>query len=135
MEAGASIINTASIQQDQPSPTLLPYAATKAAIVDLTAGDDTPLGRAGQPAEVAPAYVLLTSDEASYMSGARIAVTGGKPIIWAADGCGRPDLLRCAGPGRATEKDRPCPQPPPPRPSSVHPCLASTGCSPPKPSS
>jgi NAD(P)-dependent dehydrogenase (short-subunit alcohol dehydrogenase family) len=44
-------------------------------------GDDTPLGRAGQPAEVAPAYVLLASDEASYISGARIGVTGGKPII------------------------------------------------------
>jgi NAD(P)-dependent dehydrogenase (short-subunit alcohol dehydrogenase family) len=44
-------------------------------------GADTPLGRAGQPAEVAPAYVLLASDEASYMSGAVIAVTGGKPIL------------------------------------------------------
>jgi NAD(P)-dependent dehydrogenase (short-subunit alcohol dehydrogenase family) len=44
-------------------------------------GDDVPLKRAGQPAEVAPAYVLLASDEASYISGARIAVTGGKPIL------------------------------------------------------
>jgi NAD(P)-dependent dehydrogenase (short-subunit alcohol dehydrogenase family) len=44
-------------------------------------GDDTPLGRAGQPAELAPAYVLLASDEASYMSGARVAVTGGRPIL------------------------------------------------------
>jgi NAD(P)-dependent dehydrogenase (short-subunit alcohol dehydrogenase family) len=44
-------------------------------------GQDVPLGRPGQPAEVAPAYVLLASDEASYISGARLAVTGGKPIL------------------------------------------------------
>ena len=44
-------------------------------------GDDTPLGRAGQPAELASAYVLLASDEASYISGARLAVTGGRPIL------------------------------------------------------
>jgi len=44
-------------------------------------GDDTPLGRAGQPAELAPAYVLLASEDGSYMSGARVAVTGGRPIL------------------------------------------------------
>jgi NAD(P)-dependent dehydrogenase (short-subunit alcohol dehydrogenase family) len=44
-------------------------------------GEQVPLGRAGQPAELAPVYVLLASDEASYISGARIAVTGGKPIL------------------------------------------------------
>jgi NAD(P)-dependent dehydrogenase (short-subunit alcohol dehydrogenase family) len=44
-------------------------------------GDDTPLGRPGQPAELAGAYVLLASDEGSYMSGARVAVTGGRPIL------------------------------------------------------
>lgn len=44
-------------------------------------GKDTPLGRAGQPAELAPVYVLLASDEGSYISGARIAVTGGRPIL------------------------------------------------------
>jgi hypothetical protein len=44
-------------------------------------GEQVPMGRAGQPAEVAPVYVLLASDEASYISGARIAVTGGKPIL------------------------------------------------------
>jgi NAD(P)-dependent dehydrogenase (short-subunit alcohol dehydrogenase family) len=119
MKPGASIINTASVNSDMPRPTLLPYAATKAAIVNFTAGlaqlladrgiransvapgpiwtplipstmppdevasfgSDVPLKRAGQPAEVAPVYVLLASDEASYISGARIAVTGGKPII------------------------------------------------------
>jgi len=44
-------------------------------------GQQVPLSRAGQPAEVAPAYVFLASDEASYVSGARIAVTGGNPIL------------------------------------------------------
>jgi NAD(P)-dependent dehydrogenase (short-subunit alcohol dehydrogenase family) len=44
-------------------------------------GEDVPLGRAGQPAELAPVYVLLASDDGSYISGARIAVTGGNPIL------------------------------------------------------
>jgi NAD(P)-dependent dehydrogenase (short-subunit alcohol dehydrogenase family) len=44
-------------------------------------GQQVPLGRAGQPVEVAPAYVLLASDEGSFISGARLAVTGGKPIL------------------------------------------------------
>jgi NAD(P)-dependent dehydrogenase (short-subunit alcohol dehydrogenase family) len=116
---GASIINTSSINSDMPRPTLLPYATTKGAIANFTAGlaqmlgergirvnavapgpiwtplipatmppdhveefgRNTPLGRPGQPVEVAPAYVLLASDEASYMSGALIPVTGGKPIL------------------------------------------------------
>ena len=119
MPQGGSIINTTSIQGDQPSPNLLPYAATKAAILNFTSnlaqmlaprgirancvapgpiwtplipatmppdqvegfGEQTPLERAGQPAELAPPYVMLASDEASYISGANIAVTGGKPII------------------------------------------------------
>ena len=41
-------------------------------------GHDTPLGRAGQPAELAGAYVFLASQESSYVTGAAIAVTGGK---------------------------------------------------------
>jgi NAD(P)-dependent dehydrogenase (short-subunit alcohol dehydrogenase family) len=107
------------VNSDQPSPTLAPYAATKAAIANFCAslaqmlgergirvnsvapgpiwtplipstmppeavesfGDNTPLGRAGQPVELAPVYVMLASDEASYVSGARVAVTGGKPIL------------------------------------------------------
>ena len=119
MREGSSIINTTSIQADQPSPNLLPYAATKAAILNFTGnlaqlvgergirancvapgpiwtllipatmppekvegfGEDVPLGRPGQPAELAGAYVLLASDEGSYISGANIGVTGGKPII------------------------------------------------------
>jgi len=44
-------------------------------------GKQVPLGRAGQPAELAPVYVLLASDESSYVSGARVAVTGGNPIL------------------------------------------------------
>jgi NAD(P)-dependent dehydrogenase (short-subunit alcohol dehydrogenase family) len=117
--AGASIINTSSINYDSPKPTLVAYAATKGAIANFTAslaqmlgergirvnavapgpiwtplipstmppeqvaefGKSTPLGRPGQPKEVAPAYVLLASDEASYISGAIIPVTGGQPIL------------------------------------------------------
>ena len=119
LHAGASIINTSSINYDSPKPTLLPYATTKGAIANFTAGlaqmlgergirvnavapgpiwtplipstmppeqvaefgQDTPLGRAGEPRELAPAYVLLASDEASYISGAVLPVTGGKPIL------------------------------------------------------
>lgn len=44
-------------------------------------GKDYPIGRPAQPKELAPVYVMLASDEASYVSGATIAVTGGKPII------------------------------------------------------
>jgi NAD(P)-dependent dehydrogenase (short-subunit alcohol dehydrogenase family) len=44
-------------------------------------GSEVPMERAGQPAELAPVYVMLASDEASYVSGARIAVTGGNPIL------------------------------------------------------
>jgi hypothetical protein len=41
-------------------------------------GKNTPLGRAGQPAELAPAYVFLASGESSYITGEVIGVTGGK---------------------------------------------------------
>lgn len=119
MAPGSSIIGSSSVNSDMPSPTLAPYAATKAAIANFTAslaqllgergirvnsvapgpiwtplipstmpeekvasfGQDTPLGRAGQPRELAPVYVLLASDEGSYMSGARVAVTGGRPVL------------------------------------------------------
>ncbi|KAA1251103.1 SDR family oxidoreductase [Mycobacterium simiae] len=119
MAPGSSIIGSSSVNSDMPSPTLAPYAATKAAIANFSAslaqllgengirvnsvapgpiwtplipatmpskkvqnfGDDVPLGRAGQPAELAAVYVLLASDEASYISGARVAVTGGRPVL------------------------------------------------------
>jgi NAD(P)-dependent dehydrogenase (short-subunit alcohol dehydrogenase family) len=119
MPKGSSIINTASINADTPSPQLLAYATTKGAIQNFTGGlaqllaekeirvncvapgpiwtplipstmpeekvknfgKQVPMQRPGQPKEVAPAYVLLASAEASYMSGATIAVTGGKPLI------------------------------------------------------
>jgi NAD(P)-dependent dehydrogenase (short-subunit alcohol dehydrogenase family) len=119
MAPGSSIIGSSSVNSDMPSPTLAPYAATKAAIANFAAslaqllgekgirvnsvapgpiwtplipstmpedkvenfGKNVPLGRAGQPVEVAPVYVLLASDEGSYISGARIAVTGGRPIL------------------------------------------------------
>ena len=119
MAAGSAIIGSSSVNSDMPSPTLAPYAATKAAIANFCAslaqmlgpqgirvnsvapgpiwtplipstmapehvekfGQNTPLGRPGQPAELAPAYVLLASDDGSYISGARLAVTGGRPVL------------------------------------------------------
>jgi len=116
LRPGSSIINTASIQAYQPSPTLLDYAATKAAIVNFTKGlaqqlaekgirvnvvapgpfwtplqvsggqptealptfgEQAPLGRAGQPAELGPVYVFLASQESSYITGETLGVTGG----------------------------------------------------------
>jgi NAD(P)-dependent dehydrogenase (short-subunit alcohol dehydrogenase family) len=119
MKPGSSIINTASIQADHPSPALLAYATTKGAIANFTAGlaqlvakdgiranavapgpvwtplipstmpaekaskfgGDTPLGRPAQPAELAPAYVFLASNDATYITGAVLPVTGGKPML------------------------------------------------------
>jgi hypothetical protein len=45
-----------------------------------TFGTQSPTGRPAQPAELAPAYVFLASQESSYFNGARIAVTGGTPV-------------------------------------------------------
>ncbi|MBR7503596.1 SDR family oxidoreductase, partial [Mycobacterium tuberculosis] len=42
-------------------------------------GKSTPIGRAGQPTEVAPAYVFLTSPESSYVIGETLNVNGGEP--------------------------------------------------------
>ena len=44
-------------------------------------GMQVPMKRPGQPKELAPVYVMLAADEASYISGATVAVTGGKPIL------------------------------------------------------
>jgi len=118
MEAGASIITTSSVQAFQPSPHLLDYATSKAAIVNFTKGlghnlldrgirvnsvapgpvwtplipatmsedklesfgAQAPMGRAAQPAELAPFYVFLASQESSYMTAEVLGVTGGSPI-------------------------------------------------------
>ncbi|WP_066776060.1 SDR family oxidoreductase [Sphingomonas sp. CCH5-D11] len=119
MQAGSSIINTTSINAEDPSEQLLAYATTKGAIYNFTAGlgkmlaqrkirvnavapgpvwtplipstmppekvksfgSNTPIGRAAQPAELAPPYVMLASDEASYITGATIPVTGGRAFL------------------------------------------------------
>jgi NAD(P)-dependent dehydrogenase (short-subunit alcohol dehydrogenase family) len=119
LPAGATIINTTSIQAYQPSPGLLDYAATKGAIVNFTHGlaqqliekgirvnavapgpfwtplqpsygqpmekltkfgSQAPMGRAGQPAECAPTYVFLASQESSYITGEVIGITGGEHL-------------------------------------------------------
>ena len=118
MEAGATIINTSSVQAVNPSPELLDYATTKAGIHNFTKGlasqlaekgirvnavapgpiwtplipatmpteraeghgESAPLGRAGQPAECAPAYVFFASQESSYITAEMLGVTGGTPI-------------------------------------------------------
>lgn len=67
-----------------PGPIWTPLIpSTMPADVVETFGSDTPLGRPGQPAELAAAYVLLGSDDGSYISGAVLPVTGGKPILGA----------------------------------------------------
>jgi NAD(P)-dependent dehydrogenase (short-subunit alcohol dehydrogenase family) len=43
-------------------------------------GADTPLGRPGQPGELAPLYVFLAGEESQFISGEVIGATGGKPL-------------------------------------------------------
>ena len=65
-----------------PGPIWTPIQPIAKSPEDLSElGSDTPLGRAGQPAELAPAYVLLASREGSYMTGALVPVTGGQPML------------------------------------------------------
>ncbi|MFS4505035.1 SDR family oxidoreductase [Clavibacter sp. Sh2141] len=65
-----------------PGPIWTPLIpATMPAEEVASFGQQVPLARPGQPAEVAPVFVMLASDEASYVSGARVAVTGGQPIL------------------------------------------------------
>jgi len=119
MPKGSAIINTTSVNADNPNPQLLAYATTKGAIQNFTGGlaqllaekgirvncvapgpiwtplipstmppekvkefgSQVPMKRPGQPKELASAYVMLAEPNSSYISGATIAVTGGKPII------------------------------------------------------
>ena len=116
MKPGSAIVNTASIQALNPSPNLLPYAATKAAIANFTKGlsqlamkegirvnavapgpvwtplipatmpeekvkqfgKTTSFERAAQPVEIAPLYVFLASNEARFVTGELLGVTGGQ---------------------------------------------------------
>ena len=118
LPAGASVINTASIQAYDPSAGIVDYAVTKAAIVAFTkgltkpmiekgirinavapgpfwtpiqpsgqpadktakVGSGVPLGRPGQPAELAAVYVLLASNDGSYITGEVYGATGGGGI-------------------------------------------------------
>jgi NAD(P)-dependent dehydrogenase (short-subunit alcohol dehydrogenase family) len=119
MPKGGSIITTSSIQATHPSPSLVDYAPTKAAILAFTRslarqvaedgirvncvapgpiwtplqvsggqpakkipqfGSETPMKRAGQPVELSPLYVLLASQESSYVTGEVYAATGGLEV-------------------------------------------------------
>jgi len=65
-----------------PGPVWTPLIpSTMSAEEVKTFGQDVPMGRAGQPAELAAAYVLLASEGSSYMTGSTIQVTGGSPTI------------------------------------------------------
>lgn len=116
LEPGSTIINTASLEAYKPAPDRLDYAATKAAINNLSKGlaqqlaprgirvnvvapgptwtalqvsdgvsdeqmrhfdDENEYRRAGQPAEIAPAFVFLASAESSYVSGETLNINGG----------------------------------------------------------
>lgn len=57
---------------------LIPATMPEGAVREF--GKDTPLGRPGQPAEVAPAFVFLASEDSTYITGEVIGVTGGKPL-------------------------------------------------------
>ena len=57
---------------------LIPSTFSEAEVANF--GSDTPLGRAGQPCEVAPAFVYLASDESSYVTGQVLHVNGGIPV-------------------------------------------------------
>ncbi|WP_317230182.1 SDR family oxidoreductase [Clavibacter sp. MX14-G9D] len=65
-----------------PGPIWTPLIPSTMPAEDVASfGQQVPIGRPGQPAEVAPVFVMLASDEASYVSGARVPVTGGVPIL------------------------------------------------------
>ena len=118
VQPGSSVINTSSVNAKHPTPGLLAYSATKAAIANFTIGlaqmlvekgirvnavlpgpigtpfiptgmkpeqvknfgNQSPMGRPGQPAELAAAYVYLASDDASFTTGSLLPVHGGMAI-------------------------------------------------------
>jgi NAD(P)-dependent dehydrogenase (short-subunit alcohol dehydrogenase family) len=118
MSAGGVILNTSSIQAFEPSPSILDYACTKAAIYNFTKGlaeelidrgirvnavapgpvwtpliaqsfpaehvakfgKNNPMKRPAQPAELAPAFVFLASDDARFVTGQILGVTGGERL-------------------------------------------------------
>lgn len=118
LQAGARIVNTASVTAYRGSPHLLDYSATKGGIVAFTRslslqlaergilvnavapgpvwtplipstfseqavekfGSSVPLGRPGQPDEIAPSYVFLASDDSSYMTGQVLHPNGGEVV-------------------------------------------------------
>ncbi len=118
LKSGSTIVNTASVQAYQPSPTLLAYSSTKGAIVTFTKslstlamkqgvrvnavapgpvwtplipstmpeksvenfGKTTPMERPAQPADLAPMYVFLCSNESRYITGGIFDLTGGKML-------------------------------------------------------
>lgn len=115
MGEGSAIVCSTSIQAFEPSPGILDYACTKAAIYNFTKGlskeliergirvnavapgpvwtplipqsfepdhtkqhgSSSPMERPAQPAELAPAYVFLASDESRFVTGEVLGVTGG----------------------------------------------------------
>lgn len=65
-----------------PGPVWTPLIpATMPADMVESFGKDTPLGRAAQPAELASVFVLLASNDSSYMTGSTVQVTGGRPTL------------------------------------------------------
>lgn len=64
-----------------PGPVWTPLITSTKWQEAATFGENTPLGRPGQPAEIAPAFVFLASEESSYISGATIPATGGRITI------------------------------------------------------
>ena len=119
MPPGSAIINTSSIEAVKPDAMLMPYAATKGAIVNFTKslaeeaikhgirvnsvapgpiwtplipstmppdkvkefGKQAPMERPAQPVELAPVYVLLASQEASFITAQVYGITGGTPMF------------------------------------------------------
>lgn len=114
LKAGASVINTASVNAYKGHKQLVDYTSTKGAIIGFTRsialqwaekgirvnavapgpiwtplipstmhkgldefGQEVPMKRAGQPAEVAPCYVFLASEDASYITGQCLHPNGG----------------------------------------------------------